>query len=227
MSQIKDNVRRIRERIAVAAERAGRDPGEVELMAVTKNRAPAEIQEALEAGIRHVGENYVQEADAKFGQVDWPPDATRHLIGHLQSNKARKALDIFNFFDSTDSLKLARRLDAMAAERAILLPILLEIRLTDEAEKTGLEPEFLPGMLEELRALKHLRLAGLMGMAPFTQDQQAQRSAFRALKRHFLTLDNNSRHILSMGMTGDFEMAIEEGSTMIRIGTALFGAREA
>jgi hypothetical protein len=217
----------MQDRIAAAAERAGRRPEEITLVAVTKLQPAASVQAVLDAGIRDVGENYVAEAGEKFPRVNWPDGVTRHLIGHLQGNKAARALELFDFVQSVDSVKLARRLDSKAADRAIVLPVLLEVRLCDEPEKTGINPEDLPGAIEEVLALRNLSLRGLMGMAPFTDDKKAVRAAFRTLQNHFLTLHNDNRTTLSMGMTSDFEIAVEEGSTMVRVGTALFGRRPA
>ena len=220
-----DNLRRIEDRIAAAAARVGRSADEITIVAVTKKQPAEAVQVALDAGMRNIGENYVAEAEAKFPAISWPADAVRHLIGHVQSNKAGKAIALFDVVQSVDSLKLARRLDAKAAEGAIILPILLEVRLSDEPEKTGFNPEALPEAIAAVKTLPNLSVRGLMGMAPFTTDEAKIRAAFITLQKHFLTLDNDSRRILSMGMSGDFEIAVEEGSTLVRIGTALFGAR--
>jgi pyridoxal phosphate enzyme (YggS family) len=225
LNTLSENLKRIRERIGAAAERAGRSAEDVTLVAVAKRQPAASVQAALDAGIRDIAENYVPEALAKFPAVEWPAGTTRHLIGHLQGNKAAAAVELFDMVQSVDSMKLARRLDAKAAERAIILPVLLEVRNSDEPEKTGFNPEALGEAVAAVRELRHLRLRGLMGMAPFTDEKSKIRAAFIALQKHFLTLDNDSRGALSMGMSGDFEIAIEEGSTMVRIGTALFGAR--
>jgi pyridoxal phosphate enzyme (YggS family) len=227
MNPIPDNLARVRERIAAAAERSGRSPDEITLVAVTKKQPSEAIQAVLDAGVRDIGENYVPEAEARFPAVRWPEGVTRHLIGHLQSNKVGRAVELFDMVQSVDSLRLAKRLDAKAAERAIILPVLLEVRLTDEPEKTGFNPDALAEAMEAVSGLTNLRVRGLMGMGPFTDEKSKIRAAFLDLQKHFLTLDNDSRRTLSMGMTGDFEIAIEEGSTMVRIGTALFGARRA
>lgn len=224
---IPHNLNRLRERITAAAERCGRDPESVTLVAVTKKQPVDSVQAALDAGVRHVGENYVAEAEAKFGAVRWPEGVTRHLIGHLQGNKAARAVQAFDVIQSVDGVKLARRLDSIAEDRAIIQPVLLEVQLCDEPEKTGILPEELPEVLETVLGLPHLSLQGMMGMAPFTDDKKSVRAAFKTLRNHFLTLDNVNRRVLSMGMTGDFEIAIEEGSTMVRVGTAIFGARQA
>ncbi|HOC32235.1 MAG TPA: YggS family pyridoxal phosphate-dependent enzyme [Armatimonadota bacterium] len=222
---IADNLSRIRERIAQAAERCGRSSDEITLVAVTKTQPAESLQAVLDAGATDIGENYVAEAEAKFREVDFPEGVTRHCIGHLQSNKARRALDTFDVIQSVDSIKLLTRLDTAAAERATMVSVLLEVRLTDEPEKTGFLPDELPTALETAARAPHIRVLGLMGMAPFTPDMERRRATFRELYCHYLTLEPSQRHILSMGMTDDFEIAIEEGSTMVRIGTALFGPR--
>jgi pyridoxal phosphate enzyme (YggS family) len=227
MTEIADNLERIRDRIAAAAERSGRRGADITLVAVTKLQPVAAIQAVLDAGARHVGENYVPEAEGKFPQVAWPDGVTRHFIGHLQGNKAARAIEAFDVVQSVDSLKLARRLNQVAGERGVVLPVLVEAKLCDEPEKTGFNPETLLEVVEDLRGLSNLRVLGLMGMAPFTDEKKDVRLSFENLRKHFLTLHNDNMRTLSMGMTNDFEIAIEEGSTMVRIGTAIFGARTA
>lgn len=227
MNSIADNLERVRERIGVAAQRSGRSPEDVTLVAVTKLQHSSAIQAALDAGVRHVGENYVPEAEGKFARVAWPQGATRHFIGHLQSNKASRAIETFDVIQSVDTLKLARRLNQLAGEKGLTLPVLVEVKLCDEIEKTGFNPEVLEEAVGEMVNMPHLSVRGLMGMAPFTDDKKAVRISFDYLRKHFLTLHNDSMQILSMGMTNDFEIAIEEGSTMVRIGTAIFGSRSA
>lgn len=222
---IADNLARIRERVARTAERCGRSPDEITLVAVTKMQPAESLQAVLDAGVMDIGENYVAEAEAKFREVDFPEGVIRHCIGHVQSNKARRALETFDVIQSLDSIRLLTRLDTASAERAVKASALLEVRLTDEPEKTGFLPEELPMALEAAARARHIRVLGLMGMAPFTPDTERRRATFRELYCHYLTLEPSQRHILSMGMTDDFEIAIEEGSTMVRIGTALFGPR--
>ena len=216
---------RILERIAVAAERSGRSAEDVTLVAVTKLQPAAAIQGVLDAGVRHIGENYVPEAEGKFPQIQWPDGVTRHLIGHLQGNKAARAIETFDFVQSVDSLRLAKRLNLLARERGIVLPVLVEVKLCDEEEKTGFNPEGVQEAVGEISGLAHLSVRGLMGMAPFTSEEKAVRDSFANLRKHFLTLHNSGVRTLSMGMTNDFEVAIKEGSTMVRIGTAIFGSR--
>lgn len=209
----------------MAAARSGRSADDVTLVAVTKLQPADAIQKALDVGVRDIGENYVPEAEGKFAQIRWPEGVTRHFIGHLQGNKAARAIDSFDCIQSVDSLRLAKRLNILAGERSIVLPILVEVKLCDEAEKTGFNPEGVQEAVGEIGGLSHLSVRGLMGMAPFTRDEKAVRDSFANLRKHFLTLHNDSVRTLSMGMTNDFEIAIEEGSTMVRIGTAIFGAR--
>ena len=225
MGLIADNVERIRERIAEAAERSGRSADDVTLVAVTKLQPASAIQSVLDAGVLDIGENYVPEAEGKFPQIRWPEGVTRHLIGHLQGNKAGRAIENFDVIQSVDNLKLAKRLDLIAGERGVVVPVLVEVKLCDEPEKTGFNPEGVQEAVGEISELAHLSVRGLMGMAPFTPDQKAVRDSFENLRKHFLTLHNDSVSTLSMGMTNDYAIAIEEGSTMIRIGTAIFGAR--
>jgi hypothetical protein len=222
---IADNVKRIREQIAAAAERSGRSADDVTLVAVTKLQPAAAVQEALDAGVRHIGENYVPEAEGKFPHIQWPDGVTRHLIGHLQGNKAARAIGTFDLIQSVDSLRLARKLNTVASDRGIIVPVLVEVKLCDEEEKTGFNPDGVQEAVGEIGEMAHLSVRGLMGMAPFTSDEKAVRDSFANLRKHILTLHNDSVRTLSMGMTNDFAVAIEEGSTMVRIGTAIFGSR--
>jgi len=208
----------VRGRIERAVESCGREPGSVTLIAVTKIFPGAVIREAYEAGLRDFGENYVQEFEAKAPELAGLTDARFHLIGHLQSNKARKAAELFHAIQTVDSAKLARRLDE--AERQ--LDVMLEVKLSAEESKSGAEPSELPGLIEAVRASKNLRLLGLMTMPPWSDDAEASRPHFRRL-RELAAQFGLPR--LSMGMSHDFEVAIEEGATDIRVGTALFGKR--
>lgn len=221
------NLEDVRARITAAAAHSGRSADEITLVAVTKTQPAEAVQAALDAGVRHIGENYVAEAEAKFPDIRWPEGVTRHLIGHLQSNKAARAVDTFDMIQSVDSLRLARRLNTFAAARDLVLPVLVEVRLSDEPNKTGIAPGELSAAMDGIQGLENLSVRGLMGMAPFTDDKKAVRLAFQTLRNHILTLHNVNEAVLSMGMTGDFEIAIEEGSTMVRVGTAIFGARAA
>jgi pyridoxal phosphate enzyme (YggS family) len=223
---IAENIRRVRERIAQAARRSGRAEESVTLIAVTKTIAVARIAAAYAEGIRDFGENYVQEARAKIGTPPLDKDDLRwHFIGHLQTNKARDVLGRFALLHSVDSLALATALDKRAQATGQSADILLEVKLDPSATKFGFAPEATLEAAAQICALPGLRLCGLMGMAPFTADPEAARPAFRQLHSLFRQLPAAAQQSLSMGMTGDFEVAIEEGATHVRIGTAIFGPR--
>ena len=191
-------------------------------MAVSKKFSAGRIQEAYRAGVREFGENYVQEFAEKKPHVEDLVDARFHLIGHLQSNKARQACDLFDVIETADSVKLLNRLNAAAAERGRPMEVLLEVKLSGEESKSGAEPVALPGLLEAANAYPSIHLTGLMTMPPWSDDPEQSRPYFQRLaelaRRFGLTR-------LSMGMSHDFEVAIEEGATLIRVGTALFGPR--
>lgn len=238
MTDIEANVARVNDRISRAAERAGRKPEEITLVAVTKTFAPERIQEAWEAGLRVFGENRVQEAEPKVlwfrereRQLEW------HMVGHLQRNKVKKAIDLFDVLQSVDSPRLARELSKRCQAAQATVPILLEVNASGETSKYGFPvheghagrlDEFFRAV-EEIVALPHLDQQGLMTIAPFGASEEVLRSCFRRVR---LLLDELKerfpekpwRH-LSMGMTDDFEVAIEEGATIVRIGRAIFGAR--
>jgi pyridoxal phosphate enzyme (YggS family) len=223
----------IRERMAGAARRAGRRPEEIALMAVSKTHPASAILEAVAAGQTLFGDNRVQEFAGKHGAVAAAATAAKakfHLIGHLQSNKAAKAVELFDGVDSVDSLRLAERLNEAAERLGKRLDVLIEINVGGEAAKSGVEPESdeLYGLLDAQARLTHLNIAGCMTVPPFTDDPEGARSYFGQLRelrdrlrvRSGLALDE-----LSMGMSHDFEVAIEEGSTCVRVGTAIFGSR--
>ncbi len=216
---VADNLDAIRERIARAARRAGRDPADVTLMAVTKTQPAVRIVEAYAAGQRLFGENRVQEFAEKFGALSELHDAEFHMIGHLQSNKVTKAAEIFDAVDSVDSVKIGERLNAAGKT----LNVLIEIN-SGEAAKNGVAPDSaeLERILEAAASWPRLRIRGLMTVPPFTDDPEGARPYFRQMRelRERLGFD-----VLSMGMSNDFEVAIEEGSTCVRIGTAIFGER--
>ena len=228
-----DRLARIEERIAAACRRAGRPREEVRLMAVSKTHPAESIAEAARAGVRLFGENRVQEFEAKRLRLAelGVENAEVHLIGHLQSNKSGKAAELFAGIDSVDSLRLAERLNEAAGRLGKRLSILLELKLSPEPAKTGLEPagEELDRLLERLPELPHLGMRGLMTIAPLDEDPKSARACFRRLREMRESLAARFPRLsfgdLSMGMSGDFEIAIEEGSTLVRIGTALFGPR--
>jgi len=208
----------VRERIARAAQRSRRDPGEILLLAVTKVFPAAVIREGYGLGLRDFGENYVQEFEAKAPEVRRLPGARFHLIGHLQSNKSGKAVDLFDVIQTVDTARLARRLNDACKP----LDVMLEVKLAAEEAKSGAAPEELPELIAAVRGCSNLRLLGLMTMPPWSADAETSRLYFRRLRE---LAQMHDLHHLSMGMSNDFEVAIEEGSTCVRVGTALFGKR--
>ncbi len=229
---IEENIARVRERMARAARRAGRRPEDVTLLAVTKTVEPGRIREAYAAGLRLFGENRVQEFEGKAAEVSGLAGAAWHMIGHLQSNKAAKAAELFAEVDSLDSLHLAEKLNAAAEKLGKRLPVLLEINLGGEAAKSGVAPQSpeLEALLAAAPRLGHLEIRGLMCIPPFTEDAEGARPYFRRLgglraELAARRLPGAALDVLSMGMSHDFEVAIEAGSTCVRIGTAIFGER--
>lgn len=227
MSKISANLANIREKLAEAARRAGRQPDEVGLVAVSKTQPVEKIREAVDAGLRIFGENRVQEAFEKAPAL--PKELDWHLIGHLQRNKIRKALNLFGLIQGVDSLHLAQAIDRIAAEMEIRPRILLEVNVSGEASKFGFAPENLQISIEELIALQHIKIEGLMTMAPFSSDPEDSRPFFARLLKMRDQLAQQTHLLfptLSMGMSGDYEVAVEEGATLVRIGSALFGERQ-
>jgi pyridoxal phosphate enzyme (YggS family) len=238
MTTLAENLEQLEEAIAAACRRAARPRAEVELMAVSKTYPAATIAEAAALGLALFGENRVQEFAGKAAALD--PLRTRaanpirvHLIGHLQSNKAQRAVELFDGIDSLDSLRLAERLNEAAGKLGKRLPVLIEVKLSPEESKAGLDPNSAEAaeLLERLPSLSHLELRGLMTIAPFGVSEAETRACFRSLRqlrdRWTASYSKLSFDVLSMGMSGDFDLAIEEGATRIRVGTALFGARTA
>jgi len=221
---IADNLSEIESRIRNAAERAGRRREEIRLVAATKDQPPPAIREALAAGVREVGENYVQEAAAKWASLP-EPAPVRHLIGRLQRNKAGKAVLLFDVVQTVDAIDVARALSRRAEALGTPVEVLIEVNATGEPQKGGVAPGGALDLVEEVASLPALRVTGLMGMGPLEGSSLEVRGCFAALARLFGRLAPAHRRVLSMGMTGDFETAIEEGSTMVRIGTGIFGAR--
>jgi len=229
LATIADNLARLRERIATAAQRAGRTPAEITLIGVSKTHPAVKIREAFEAGLRHFGENRVQEWEGKrAGLADL--SATWHLIGHLQSNKAARAAGAFTVIDSVDDWALAQRLDRAAVDKVPVGPmrVLIEVHLGSEETKSGVAEGELPALAEKIVQLKELHLAGLMCIPPFLEKQEKVRPYFarlRQLRDNLETRLVRRLPVLSMGMSHDFEAAIQEGATEVRVGTALFGTR--
>jgi len=232
MSSINDNVARVRDRMSQAAARVRRDPATVVLMAVSKVVEPARIRQVYEAGIHVFGENRVQEFADKASVLKDLTQAEWHLIGHLQTNKAKKAVEIFHAVDSVDSLRLAQKIDQAAKQLGKTVPVLIEVNVGGEESKSGVPADSLE--LEELlqgaQQLSSIQVRGLMTIPPFTEDPQGARPHFRMLRElrdeiGARKLPGISMDVLSMGMSHDFEVAIEEGSTCVRVGTAIFGER--
>jgi len=229
---ISENLAAVRDRINTAARRAGRSPDEIALMAVSKTQPPERIREAYSAGQRLFGENRVQEFSGKVELLRDLKDAAWHLIGHLQTNKAAKTAELFRAVDSVDSLRLAEKLDVAARALGKKLDVLIEINVGGEAAKSGLAPDSaaLDQLLMAVPRLASLVFRGLMTVPPFTDDPESARPYFRKLRELRDTIA--ARHVpgvvidqLSLGMSHDFEVAIEEGSTCVRVGTAIFGER--
>lgn len=212
------NLAKVREKIRQAAERRGRDERSIKLVVVTKEAEVEEIREAIDAGISDIGENRVKEALLKHEELD-SHVLTWHMVGHLQSNKARDAVKLFSVIHSVDSARLAQAIDKEAKKIGKVQDVFVEVNTSGEESKFGIKPEALDVFLKEAGHLKHINILGLMTMAPFVEDQELTRTHFRKLKE---LADRCSLKELSMGMTQDFEVAIEEGATMIRIGRAIF-----
>jgi pyridoxal phosphate enzyme (YggS family) len=218
MDTLEQRLAEVRQRIAIAADRAQRDAAQIMLLAVTKVFPAQVIRDAYALGLREFGENYVQEFEGKLPEVSDLAGARFHLIGHLQSNKSARAAEMFQCIQTVDSPKLARRLN----ESAKALDILLEVKLSPEQAKAGASPEQLPDLIAAVRECANLRMLGLMTMPPWSADQEQSRPYFRRLRE--LAVQHGLQH-LSMGMSHDLEAAIEEGATIVRVGTALFGKR--
>jgi hypothetical protein len=219
MDEIAANLERVRERVARAAERAGRRPDDVLLIGVSKTVDVERVRQALSAGLGALGENRVQEAKTKVAEigraVPW------HLIGHLQTNKARDAVSLFDVIHSIDRVELAREIDRRAQARDRVIDALVEVNLGGEASKGGAAPDGVGALLDALSGLGHLRVRGLMAIPPVVERAEEARRWFRALRE---LGERHGMKELSMGMSADFEVAIEEGATMVRVGTAIFGA---
>ncbi len=219
----------VRARIAEAARRAGRDPAAITIVAVTKGHPIAAAREALTAGLPDIGESRVQEALEKMAA--WPDAPVRwHLIGHLQRNKAKHAVGRFALIHSLDSVRLAEAVDKEGAAAGLVPDVLVQVNVVREPQKSGVAPEQAELLVARVAGLPHLKLCGLMTMAPLTGDVALQRETFRGLRelRDRLTVDLrlSTLNVLSMGMSNDFEIAVEEGATMLRLGTVLFGERQ-
>jgi pyridoxal phosphate enzyme (YggS family) len=226
MASIKENLLGVMERIEKAARKVGRDPNEIKLVAVSKTVEAARIKEAIEAGVSILGENYVQEAQKKIEEVGRP--LPWHFIGHLQSNKAKYAIRLFDMIHSIDSLPLAEELNRRAEQADRVIRVMIEVNLSKEATKFGTDEEVVVNLAKRIQNLKHLFLEGLMTMPPYFDSPEMSRPyyiALRALKERMVK-EGVPMKELSMGMSNDFEIAIEEGATYVRVGTAIFGPRK-
>jgi len=227
---IRANIERVRSRMYDAAVRASRKPEEIRLLAVTKTVSDQRLVDAIDAGQRLFGENYVQEAQAKIASAkEVAPDIIWHFIGHLQTNKAKLAVSLFECIQTLDSVKLARAIDKYAEKQDKVMPCMIQINISGEDSKFGLSPDALQGFLDDISCFEHIRIIGLMAVPFWTPEPEGARPYFKALRdlrdanqSHKVAHDMNE---LSMGMTNDFEVAIEEGATIVRVGTAIFGPR--
>jgi pyridoxal phosphate enzyme (YggS family) len=228
-------LREVQDRVAAACARVGRDPAEIRIVAITKGHPARDLAAAIEAGLHDVGENRVDEALEKFSRVAEPLEShgvTRHMVGHLQRNKVRLAVTVFDWVHSVDSVRLARALSERVADRREALPVLVEVNAGEEQQKHGFGPDEAVDRAAEIAELPGLSVRGLMTMAPWTEDPTVLRTTFRRARSVFDRLTaaagrmQGSIDTLSMGMSGDYPIAVEEGATMLRLGTALFGSRQ-
>ncbi|OGX30204.1 MAG: YggS family pyridoxal phosphate enzyme [Omnitrophica WOR_2 bacterium RIFCSPHIGHO2_01_FULL_49_10] len=223
---ISENLQAVKERIRKAADKASRNDRDIKLICVTKTATIQQIEEALAAGVTEIGESYVQDAEVKFKSIEFR--ANWHLIGHLQTNKVKEAVRIFDFIHSVDSLKLAEEISKRSAGQRDPKRILIEVKTSEEAAKFGVLPEHTLPLLEKISELPNVRVMGLMTIAPFSENPENSRPYFQRLKKLSLLMSvkrikNVSMEYLSMGMSQDFEVAIDEGANMLRIGRAIFG----
>lgn len=223
-----ENLGQVHKNIEAACARSGRDPKEVTLIAVSKTKPIEDLQEAYQCGERNFGENKVQEIMQKQPQM--PSDARFHMIGHLQRNKVRQVLPLVSMIHSVDSLRLAREIQQEGERIGRTVDILLEVNVAGEESKFGFAPEEVLEILMKIHNFSHIRVCGLMTIAPFVENSEQNRPVFKKLFQLYVdikrkNIDNVSMSVLSMGMTGDYEVAVEEGATMIRVGTGIFGVR--
>lgn len=226
---ISENLSQVRERMAAACERAGREPGEVTLIAVSKTKPVSMLMEAYDAGTRVFGENKVQEILEKLPQM--PVDCVFHMIGHLQTNKVHQVVGKVSMIHSVDSLRLAEKIEKESEKKGIVSDILLEVNAAREESKFGFFLEETEEAVKAIAAFPHVRVKGLMTIAPNVENAEDNRKVFQDLYQLYVdikskNIDNGTMSVLSMGMTGDYEVAIEEGATMIRVGTGIFGSRQ-
>lgn len=226
---VTENLKEVRKKIEEACRTAGRDPDEVTLIAVSKTKPVSLLQEAYDAGARCFGENKVQEIMDKYPQL--PSDIQWHMIGHLQRNKVKYIVDKTALIHSVDSLRLAQTIEEEAAKHNIRVPILIEVNVAEEETKFGLKTEEVLPLVQAVSAFSHVEIRGLMTIAPYVNDPEDNRGVFRELKKLSVdiaakNINNVTMSVLSMGMTGDYEVAVQEGATMVRVGTGIFGERD-
>ncbi len=226
---LKENLEEVESKIQAACRRAGRSRDEVTLISVSKTKPVEMLREAYDLGVRVFGENKVQEIREKYEAL--PKDIEWHMIGHLQTNKVKYIIDKVRLIHSVDSFRLAETIEKEAAKHGIVMDILLEVNVAEEESKFGLKMEEVIPLMEQISDLSHVRVKGLMTIAPFVENPEDNRSVFADLHKLYVdikekNIDNGTVSILSMGMTNDYEVAIEEGATMVRIGTGIFGARD-
>ena len=225
---ILENIKQVEENIIKSCEKVGRDPKEVTLIAVSKTKPYTAIEEALPSGVLDYGENKVQELTEKYEIL--PKDIRWHMIGHLQRNKVKYLVGKVELIHSVDSLRLANQIETEFAKKNEIANILIEVNMANEESKFGITSETTEQLVREISKLEHVRIKGLMTIAPYTDNPETNREYFRNMKKLSVditekNIDNVSMNVLSMGMTGDYQVAIEEGATMIRVGTGIFGER--
>lgn len=226
---LKENLKNVQNNIKKACERVGRKPEEVTLVAVSKMKPLSDIEELLETGQLEYGENYVQELCDKYENISKP--VHWHMIGHLQTNKVKYIIDKVSMVHSVDSVRLAEAIEKEAAKKDICMPVLIEVNVAGEESKFGLSVEEVLPFLEEISSYEHLQVKGLMTIAPFVANPEENREVFQKLKKLSVdiaakNINNVNMSVLSMGMTNDYQVAVEEGATMVRVGTGIFGERD-
>ena len=225
---VAENLARVQKNINESCNKINRDPNEVTLIAVSKTKPVEMLKEAYDAGARVFGENKVQEIVDKYDQM--PSDVKWHMIGHLQRNKVKYIVDKVAMIHSVDSLRLAETIEKEAAKKAVIVPILIEVNVAQEESKFGLKPEEVLPLIEQISDFSHIQIKGLMTIAPYVDNAEENREIFRELKKLSVdiaakNINNVTMSVLSMGMTGDYMVAVQEGATMVRVGTGIFGAR--
>ncbi|MCJ7459400.1 MAG: YggS family pyridoxal phosphate-dependent enzyme [candidate division Zixibacteria bacterium] len=229
MSTIAENLKRLEERIEKVALKSGRKGEDITLVAVTKNVEPERINQGIDAGIKIIGENRIQEAEEKFKFIT--RDVEKHLVGHLQTNKVKKAIELFDLIQSVDSLHLAQEISKRGNDKGKIAEVLIEVNTSGESSKYGIKPEEVSNLVEQISELGNVKIKGLMTVGLLTEELEKVRPCFVKLRNLFESLkslkkENVEMRYLSMGMSSDFELAVEEGASMIRVGTAIFGPRK-